>query len=285
MLQNVSAIDCLRAGREAYVRRPLPLILGWAIAAGLVVLFIVLFPSDLSTGLQLGVIVSAPILLGVQLIALKSLGTYELGRHQARGSLRDWGSSFVAAAVIPTLLRIATWCIWCALPFTGSMMYVFMTFGVADMFTSGRLDLLVSAILFGTAGFMLTCGLLFAPVCAVLDRIRPFEALRRSWRMAGGGHRKTILRIALACFWLPVGLSLSAYFLSVLRTAEAVFRGLPAVLWIVSLVTVVLFLGPWFTGALMALFVPLKREEDGYVRRLEERRATMNLPQTENRAS
>lgn len=198
--------------------------------------------------------------------------------------MRDLGSSFIAAAVIPTLFRIATWSIWFALPLTGGLMYVFMTFGVADMFTSGRLDLLASAILFGTAGFMMTCGLLFAPICAVLERIGPFEAMRRSWRMAGG-HRKTIFRIALTCFWLPVGLSLSAYFLSVLRTAAAVFRGLPAVLWVVSLVTVVLFFGPWCTGALMALFVPLKCEEDGYVRRLEERRATMNLPQTRNRAS
>jgi hypothetical protein len=284
MLDRVTANECLRAGREAYVRRPLPLILGCAVAAGLVVLFVVLFPSDLSWGLQLGVILSAPVLLQVQRSALKSLGEDESPAHRTRSSLRDWGSSFIAAAVIPTLFRIATWSIWFALPLTGALMYVFMTFGVADMFTSGRLDLLTSAVLFGSVSFMLTSGFLFAPICAVLDGIGPLEAIRRSLRMAGG-HRKTILRIAFTCFWLPISLSLSAYFLSVLRTAAAVFRGLPAVLWIVSLVTVVLFYGPWFSGALMALFVPLKREEDWYVRRRQERRATLDLPQRGNRAS
>jgi hypothetical protein len=86
-----------------------------------------------------------------------------------------------------------------------------------------------------------------------------------------------MLRIAATCFWLPVGLFLSAYFLSVLRTAAAVFRGLPAVLWTLSILTVVLFLGPWFSGALTVLFVPLKEEEDAFERRREERRQTRHL--------
>ena len=77
-----------------------------------------------------------------------------------------------------------------------------------------------------------------------------------------------------------------------LRAGREAFvrRPLPLILgWAIAAglvaLFVVLFFGPWCTGALMALFVPLKCEEDGYVRRLEERRATMNLPQTQNRAS
>ena len=273
---NVSASDCVRAGREIFLRRPLPLILGWAVAAGLVVLLIILFPSDLSTGLHVGAILSAPVLLWVQLVVLKSLDADKPGKLRAGGSLRDWGSAFMVAAAIATLFRAATWCLWVAVPLTGAVMYAFMTFGVGDMFLCGRLDLLVSAIVFGTVGFMMVSGLLFAPICAVQDCRGLFDAMRRSWRMASG-RRRTILRIAVTCFWLPVILSLSAYFLSVLRTAAAMFRGLPAVLWLVSLLTVVLFLGPWFSGALAAAFVPLKAEEDEYVRRREERKAKLGL--------
>ena len=182
----------------------------------------------------------------------------------------------MAAAVIATLFRVVVWCLWVAVPLSGAVMYAFMTFGVGDMFLCGRLDLLVSAIVFGTVGFVMTCGLLFAPMCAVQDSRGLFDAIRRSWRMANG-RRWTILRIAVTCFWFPVSVSLSAYFLSVLRTAAAVFRGLPAVLWLVSLLTVVLFLGPWFSGALTAAFVPLKAEEDEYVRRREERKAKLRL--------
>jgi hypothetical protein len=277
MLPSVSASDCVRAGREAFLRRPVPLILGWAVAAGLVVLLIILFPSSLSMGLHLGAILSAPVLLWVQLVVLKSLDADESANRHAGGSLRSWGSSFMVAAVIVTLFRVTTWCVWVAVPLTGAVMYTFMAFGVGDMFLCGRLDLLASAVVFGAVGFMMTCGLLFAPMCAAQDSRGMFDAIRRSWRMASG-HRRTILRIAVTCFWFPVSLSLSAYFLSVLRTAAAVFRGLPAVLWLVSLLTVVLFLGPWFSGALAAAFVPLKAEEDEYVRRREERRATLGFP-------
>jgi hypothetical protein len=277
MLDDVSAGHYIHVGRQTFFRRPLPLILGWGVAAGLVVLFIILFPHNLSTGLHVGVIASAPVLVRVQLIVLKSLGKGSERERQALNSLRDWGNSFIVAAVIPTLFRAATWSLWMAVPLTGGLMYMFVAFGAGDMFLSGRLDLLVCAILFGTVGFMLACSLLFAPICAVQDSRGPVDAMRRSWRMANG-NRRTILRIAFTCFCLPISLSLSAYFLSVLETTAAVFRGLPAVLWIVSLVTVVLFFGPWFSGALMALFVPLKQEEDQRVRRLAERRATMGLP-------
>jgi hypothetical protein len=173
---------------------------------------------------------------------------------------------------------------WFALPFSGTLMYVLYSYGIGSMFLCGRLDLLIYAILLGIFAFMMTCGFLFAPVCAVLDSLGPMEAMRRSWRMVGG-HRKKILRIAVTCFWLPISLALSAYFLSVLESTAATFRGLPAVLWIVSLVTIVAFFGPWFSGALTALFVPLKREEDGYIRRRLERKAAMNLPPSGNRGS
>lgn len=277
MLSNVSTRDCLRAGKEAYLRRPFSLIAGWASAAGLVVLFIILFPSNLSLALQLAAIASAPALLWVQLVVLKSLGTEESDEPQSRGSLRDWVSASLTAVAIPTLFRTATWWIWAAMPLSGGLMYTFMAWGVGDMFTSGRMDLFVGAVLFGSVGFMISCGLFFAPLCAIRDSRGPFDAMARSWRMAGG-HRLKILRIAVTCFWLPVGLFLSAYFLSVLRTAGAVFHGLPAVLWTISVLTVVLFLGPWFSGALAALFVPLKAEEDAYMRRRAERRKALRLP-------
>ena len=277
MHPKISASDCLRAGRKAFLQRPLPLILGWAISASCVVLFVILFPSNLSLGLQLGAIASAPVLLWVQLVVLKSLGKDDSEGYQTRGSLLDWGSSFIASAVIPTLFRTVTWWLWVALPFSGGLMYAFMSWGVGGMFLCGRLDLLVFAILCGVAGFVVSSGLLFAPLCAIKDTKGPFDAMKRSWRMASG-HRMKILRIAAICFWFPVGFFLSAYFLSVLRTTGAVFHGLPAVLWTISLITVVLFLGPWFSGALTALFVPLKAEEDAYMLRRVERKATMNLP-------
>lgn len=277
MLSNISARDCLRTGREVFLRHPLPLILGWAIAASCIVLGIILFPSNLSLGLQVGAIVSAPVLLWVQLVVLKSLGRDELGEPQMRrGSLRDWGSSLLVAAVIPILFRAATWWIWVALPLSGGLMYTFRAWGVGDMFTSGRMDLFVGAVLFGFVGFMISCGLFFAPLCAIRDSRGPFNAIARGWRMAGG-HKLKILRIAVTCFWVPVSLFLPAYCISVLREARAVFSGLPAVLWTISGLTAVLFLGPWFSGALTALFVPLKAEEDEYMRRREERRKTMHL--------
>lgn len=276
MVSNISARDCVRAGRHAFLRRPLPLILGWAIAAACVVLFVILFPSNLSLGLQLGAIVSAPVLLRVQLVVLKSLCTDESEKGDQKGSVRDWGSSLLVAAAIPTLFRTATWWIWAALPLSGTLMYAFMAWGVGDMLTSGRMDLFVGAVLFGPVGFMLSCGLLFAPLCAIRNSRGPFDAIARSWRMAGG-HRLKILRIAVTCFWIPVGLFLPAYILSVLRTAAAVFLGLPAVLWTVSLLAVVLFFGPWFSAALTVAFVPLKAEEDEYMRRREQRRKTLGF--------
>jgi hypothetical protein len=284
MLSSVDAGECLRVGREVYVRRPLPLILGWAIAAGLVVLFVVLIPQDLSSGLQIGATLGGLALLRVQLIVLRSLGVTDALPRPALRRLRDWASAFGPMVVTPLLFRMLTFYTWFALPFSGALMYVLYSYGIGSMFLCGRLDLLIFAIVLGTFAFVMTCGFLFAPVCAVLDSIGPLEAMRRSWRMAGG-HRKSILRIAVTCFWLPISLALSAYFLSVLESTAATFRGLPAVLWIVSLVTIVVVFGPWFSGALTALFVPLKREEDGYVRRRLERKAAMNLPPSGNRGS
>ena len=284
ILENVSTRHCLSAGRGVFLRRPLPMLLGWAAAGAITVLFVILFSSDLSTGLHVGVIVSALVLLKAQRIVLKSVDNDGSEEHPRSNAWRAWGRAFLAAAVVPTLFRVATWCIWFAVPLSGALMYAFFSYGIGDMFLCGRLDLLVGAVLFGSVGFAISSGLLFAPLCAVQDSRGALDALRRSWRMAGG-HRMKILRIAVTCLWLPVSLALSAYFLSVLRTAEATFHGLPAVLWAVSLLLVVLFFGPWFSTALLMLYVPLKREEDGYIRRRVERKAAMNLPPSGNRGS
>ena len=275
MHPNSSARECLRAGRQVFFKRPLPLILGWVIAAACVVLGIILFPSNLSLGLQVGAILSAPGLLWTQLVSLRG-SLDESEEALLRGSLRDWGSSFLAAAVIPTVFRYATFWTWMAVPLSGGLMYTLHAWCIESMFMAGRMDLFITAVVFGFAGFMVSCGLFFSPLCAMRDSRGPFYAIARSWRMAGG-QRLKILRIAVACFWIPVALFLPAYFLSVLRTSAAVFRGLPAVLWTISGLTVVLFLGPWFTGSLTALFIPLKAEEDEYMRRRAEKKATWNI--------
>jgi hypothetical protein len=275
-MEETSAKACLHAGRVALTRRPFPLIAGWAVAAGITALFVLAIPQDLSSALQLGGSLGGLALLWAQLDALKALGADASARRRPANVRRDWASAFVPMIVAPLVFRLLTWAMWYAVPLTGALMYALMTFGVADMFTCGRLDLLVSAIVFGAGGFMMTCGFLFAPACAVLDSIGPFEALRRSWRMSGG-HRLTILRILSRCFWLPVTLFLSAYVLSVLRTAAFTFRGLPAILWSVALASIVLFFGPWATASMTALMVPLKREEDVFVRRHFERRTSMHL--------
>ncbi|TFH07157.1 MAG: hypothetical protein E4H08_09965 [Candidatus Atribacteria bacterium] len=273
MLPRVVASECLRTGWRVSRQHPLPLILGWALAAGAVVLSVFLLPANLSLGLQLGAIVGAPALLWTQLIVLRVLAPTEPKRPRMAGKLKDWLSAFAASAAVPTLFRTATWWIWAAVPLTGGLMYGLYAWGFGNMFASGRMDLFISAVLFSNAGFMISCGLFFAPLCAMQDSKGPFDAIRRSWRMASG-HRLKILAIAAICFWLPVTLFLAAYFLSLLRHAAAVFEGLPAMLWTISAVVVVLFSGPWFSGAITALHVPLKEEEDTFELRRENYRRT-----------
>jgi len=276
MRPTISARDCLRAGRKAFAQHPFSLILSWAIAAAIVVLFIFLFPGNLSLGMQLGAMVCAPAILWAERVVLRSYEEAELGQAQTKGSLLDWGSAFLSSAVIPAVFRTATWWIWAAVPLSGGLAYTFVAWGVGDLFTYGRMDLFVTAILFGHAGFMISCGFFFAPLCALQNSRGPLDAIARSWRMAGG-HRLTILRMAATCFLLPVLLFLAAYFLSVLHEARAVFQGLPAVLWTISLAMIVLVSGPWFSGSLVALFIPLKEEEDAYMRRRAERKVMSNI--------
>lgn len=269
----ISISDCLRSGRKVFVQHPFSLILSWAIAVATTVLFAFLFQSNLSLGMQLGAIVCAPALLWGQRLALRTLTGRE---SQKSGSLRDWGSSFLASALIPTVFRYATFYIWMAVPLTGGLMYTLHAWGIESMFAAGRMDLFISATLFGVAGFMMSCGLFFAPLCAIENSKGPFDAVARSWRMAGG-HRLKILGIAVICFVFPVMLFLAAYFMSVLHEARAVFQGLPAILWSICVAVIVLVSGPWFSASLVALFIPLKEEEDEYMRRRAERKAMSNI--------
>ncbi|MFC2095057.1 hypothetical protein ACFLSW_01270 [Candidatus Bipolaricaulota bacterium] len=272
MKSGISVRECLRSGRGIYLRRPLPLILGWSIAAGIVVLFVFLLPTNLSGGLHLGAMVAAPALLWAQRSAWRSLESEAADEKPEWASWRNWSSASLTSALLVTLFRYSTFWIWMAVPLSGGLMYTLHAWGVADMYMAGRLDLLIGAIVFGPVGFFISCGLLFAPLCAAVDGKGPFDAIRRSWRMAGS-QRLKILGLAAACLWMPVALFLTAYVISVLRNARAVFAGVPAVLWSSSLIAIVL-LGPWFTSALTALFIPLKAEEDEYVLRREERRTT-----------
>jgi len=257
-------------------RHPARLIASWTAAAAVTVMFVVLIPTDLSSGLQIGASLGALAILWGQLGFVRTLGEDVSEAHRPTKPHRDWASACLAAVAAPLLFRVLTWSIWFAVPLTGGLMYAFFSYGIGDMFLCGRLDLLTSAILFGCVAFMMTCGFLFAPFCAVVDRIGPLEALRRSWRMAGG-HRLTILGISSACLLLPTVLSLVAYYISVLETYAATFRGLPAVLWSASLVSVVVFFGPWLTASMTTLLLPLKREENTFARRLVQRRTTMHL--------
>ena len=276
MRERTSAGHCLRAGLAAFLRSPLPLILGWAVSAGITILFIVYIPRDLSSALQIGAAFGGFVLTWPQLRMLRSMNADIAAAEPSASSPRSWVSALIALAIAPTLYRVLTWAIWYAVPLSGALMYAFVTFGAGNMYVSGRLDLLTSAILFGFGTFALMCGLVFAPLCAVLDRIGPFASLKRSWRMVSG-HRATILRIATATLGAPVALSLAAYYVSVLQTAQATFRGLPAVLWSIALGSVVLFLGPWLTAAITLLFIPLKEEENFFTRRLRARRVSMDL--------
>jgi hypothetical protein len=276
MRPKISTRDCLRAGGKAFFQHPFSLITGWAIAAAIVVLFIFLYPNNLSLGMQLGAIACAPAILWAERVVLRSYEEAESGQARTKGSLLDWGSAFLSSAAIPAIFRTATWWIWVAVPLTGGLMYTFVALDFGDVFASGRLDLFISAILFGHAGFMISCGLFFAPLCAVVNSKGPFDAIARSWRMAGS-HRLKILGMAAACFLLPVLLFLAAYFLSILRTAQAHFSGSSAVLWSISLAVTVLVSGPWFSGSLVALFIPLKEEEDAYMRRRAERKVMSNI--------
>jgi hypothetical protein len=268
--------DCLQAGLRSFRRRPLRLILSWGAAVGATALFVSLIPADLSSALQVGASIGGMAILWAQLDLLRALREDISEAHRSAKTLRDWAWAFVPAIVAPALFRLLTWSVWFAVPFTGVLMYAFFSYGFGDMFLCGRLDLLTSAILFGFAGFMMTCGLLFAPLCAVVDRIGPLEALRRSWRMVGG-HRLKILGISAACLSLPIATSLAAYYISILEARGMTFRGLPAVLWTASAASVALFFGPWLTASVTILLIPLKREENVFVRRLIQRRTTMNL--------
>lgn len=273
---KISTRACLRAGGKVFAQHPLSLIFCWAIAAAIVVLFIFLFPSNLSLGMEMGAIICAPAILWAQRVALHGLEGTQEKRPQAQKPLLHWGSAFLSSTIIPVVFRTATWWIWIAVPLTGGLMYGLTAWGVGDPFTSGRMDLLITAVIFGHAGFIISCGLFFAPLCAIEDRRGPLDAIARSWRMAGG-HRIKILSMAAACFLAPVTLFVAAYVLSVLRMAQAHFSGVSAVLWSISAAVTVLVSGPWFTGSLVALFIPLKEEEDEYMRRRAERKATSNI--------
>lgn len=262
---------CLRAGCEDYRHHAIPLLVGWAIAVAAVGVFAFGLPANLSLGLQLGAIVGSPALLWAQFVTVRP---HLAGRESKASGWRLLGnlsSALVANVIIPTVFRYATFWIWMAVPLSGGPMYAFYSWGIDDMLVAGRLDLLLSAVVVGPIGFYIACGLFFAPLCAVLDGNGPIDAIRRSWRMAGSQRHK-ILGIAAACFGLPILCFLAAYLLSVLHTGGATFLGVPAILWSVSAVIVVVFSGPWFTGSMAALFVPLKAEEDAYQLRRAERR-------------
>ena len=276
MPDRMSTRHCLRTGMRTFLRRPLPLLLAWFVTTGISVGLFVVIPQDLSSALQMGTALGWIALVWAQLDLLRFLGADVAAPGPAKPLLARWGSLGIAVAVLPTVFRVLTFALWYAVPLTGGIMYMLVTFGVADMYVSGRLDLLTSAILFGFGAFMLTCGFGFAPVCSSLDRIGPLEALRRSWRIAGG-HRIKILAIATATMSIPVAVAISAYHISILQTAQATFQGLPAVLWTISLAGLALFFGPWLTAAMTVLFIPLKGEENVYVKRRLARRESMNL--------
>ena len=272
----VSIRVCLHSGLRIYRQHGVAFTLGWTVTVVAMALLVFLVRGNLSLGLQLGAMAATPALLWMQRIAVKSIHPAYGAKHSGWRLLRDTGSAFLVSVAIPTVFRYATFWIWMALPMSGGLMYTFHAWGIADMFVAGRLDLFVSAVVVGPVGFCIASGLFFAPLCAIVDGNGPVDALRRGWRMAGS-QRLKIVGLTAACFCIPIIVFLSAYLLSVLQAGGAVFRGVPGILWSVSAAITILFSGPWFTGAFAALFVPLKVEEDEYMLRRAERKASSNI--------
>lgn len=273
---TISTRDCLAKAWRLLGDRPLPIIIGWVLAGIATGLMVALFHEDLSTGLHLGAILGGAIIVITQISLLRRMRLDVGGRIGPRAPGRALGI-LAGIAVVPTLFRVTTWCAWLAMPVSGGILYMFTTFGVRDFMAAARLDMLVGAVLYGPLGFGLASSFLFAPACALLDdKLGPIDSLRASWRMASGS-RWQILRISATCLALPATASVAAFALSILRHSAAVFSGLPAVLWSLSLASLVLVLGPWLTCALTVLLVPLKAVDDRYVRRLAERKASAGL--------
>ena len=271
VLQQVAFRGYLAKGIHL-LRRNLFLLIGnWIACVCIMAGAVSLFPNSLSLGLQLGATVCSPLLLFAQMRLIFILVPELRASSQFRA--RSWLSALVPMVITPAVFRYATFWTWMAVPLSGGLMYTFYAWGIGDMFVAGRLDLFVSAIVVGPVGFCIASGLFFAPLCAMLDGKGPVDAIRRGWRMAGS-QRIKILGLTAVCFSLPMLLFLGAYLLSILQTGGATFRGVPAILWSVSAAIIALFSGPWFTGAMAALFVPLKQEEDAYQLRRAERKTS-----------
>lgn len=265
---DVASATYLRLGWRVFKARPWPMILGWFFVAGAIGCGVLLC-RHVSKGLVLGIGVSSPILVGLEVHALSRVRGERALVRRASAKLRGWiFSSLTLFALAYAFDRLLLF-LWVANPLSGALMFGIMTFGLDDMYTAGLLDLWIWHTVLAVPLFMVLLGFVYTPLLQE-DGVRPIASLRRIWRMVTG-HRLLLFGIALKSLWLPTLLAVSALFSTVATRGVPALRLLPASLWFAGLCLLASVFGPWFSCTLAAAYVPLKEEDDEEQRRVDRR--------------
>ena len=245
---------------------------GWAgVAGGLLLVGRFVPVPFLPWGLMLGTLLAAPLFAGMQNVALIKAQESRAGwRDLFCGSPRRWLTSGVALSSIVLLFLAGVYYLTLSFPLSGSLAYLFVTFGIESFLVAGWFDLLTIRLLMAVLMFLLCLGWVYEPILAVRDGAGIVSSLGRSWRMVHG-HRFRLFALCVQTLWVPLAAVLAGAVLGILRFGRPLAG--PTAQWLntAAMLVLVVWSGPRLIDALMREYprlLPTDRAEIKHVRRI-----------------
>ena len=270
---GISSGPSLRQGWRLFIKHPVGFILGWGIVCGAIT-GMILVMEHLSRGLLVGFCIGLPALIVMQIYAVRLARGGRVDsepRRPLRGLCR-LGASWLIVAVVAFVFDRLILFTWVANPLSGAIMHGVTACGLDEYpYIAGMFDLWTWHAVLAVPLFLVFLGWIFVPHL-IDEGIRPFAALRRSWRMVTG-TRLGLFGIALKTFLFPSLLAWTALYLTVIPVWIPGLAGSHLFpYWAAVFLTAVLC-GPWFTTSLAVAYVALKAEDDDDERRAERQRS------------